>query len=192
MDLTIDQLKRQAFRPPNRAGSGYIKLPVLIDGEFFAYRFYSEIAHPRTNDQVHTHTYDFRSKTIKGTLRNIIYDVIPTDEPSDFYLTEGICRSNEFENHITVNQNVIVTEKEQFTTSVGEEYVLENHVFHRIRFDTPSVITLLQPIVADMSKRQEKGCCQYVIDRNIGPVDPWGIELTVQECWEIIRECLEL
>ena len=188
MDLTIDKLKSIAIKIPNRAGSGYVKLPVNIDGQYFAFRFYSEKYLPRTNDQIHTHTYNFHSKTIKGTLRNIIYDVVPTDEPSDFYLTAGICRAGEFDNPETVEQNVSVIEKEQFTTSPGEEYTLENHIFHRIAFDTEAVITLLRPMVA--SRDAPKNCCQYVIDRKIGPVDPWEEKLTVPQCWEIISECL--
>lgn len=183
--ITIDTLRKQSFKPPRRSGTGYIKLQCNIDGQYFAYRFYNNIYYPRSLDQIHTHRATFKSTTLHGTLRNIIYTVSPTDEEAQYFLTQGWCMAKEFANHEIREENVEVKVEREFTTSVGEGYTLESDIFHRIEFDTPSVITKIQPL------RTKNIPPYYVVDREVGWLDPWCETLPPDKCWEVIDWCLK-
>jgi hypothetical protein len=182
--LTIEQLTTNMTRKPARSGTGYIKMKTFEDGEYWSYRFYNSDFYPRSLDQIHTHGSTFHSYTLKGTLRNIIYDVTPTDEPTQYYQTQGRCSASAFKDRVTTYENVNVSVVNEFTTSEGEDYILDSHIFHRIAFDTPVVITRLQ--VVDKAPV----CPSYVIDREVGNINPWESTLSVNECWDVIRHCL--
>ena len=182
--ITIDELRKNAIHRPGRAGTGYIKLKATIDGKYCAYRFYNNEFYPRSLDQIHTHSSTFHSITLRGTLRNIIYDIAPTDKETQYFLTQGKCQKEEFVNHEIIEQNVDATISREFTTSVGESYTLESDIFHRIEFDTPAVITLITPIEWATIEPY------YIINREVGHLNPWNHTLSENHCWEVIRYCL--
>jgi len=182
--ISIDNLGKTAVTKPVRSGTGYIKLKTFEDGEYYSYRFYNNDFYPRSLDQMHTHSSTFHSTTLKGTLRNIIYAVTPADESTQYYQTQGRCAAGAWKDHKIVHENVDVSIDKEFTTSEGDDYVLDSNVFHRIKFDTPVVITRLQVV----AKAPVPPC--YVIDREVGYLNPWDHKLSAVHCWEVIRHCL--
>ena len=183
--ITIDELRKNATHKPGRSGTGYIKLKANIDGKYCAYRFYNNEFYPRSLDQIHTHGSTFHSITLKGTLRNIIYEIEPTDESTQYYQTQGACASVAFKDHKLIHENVTANITNEFTTSENEDYTLESHIFHRIAFDTPAVITLITPIKRAAIEPY------YIINREVGNLDPWDHNLSANYCWEVIRYCLD-
>lgn len=182
--IAIEHLTTNMVKKPVRAGTGYIKLKTFENGEYYVYRFYNNDFYPRSIDHAHTHSTTFHSTILKGTLRNVIYDVKPTDKPTQYYLTQGGCGFNTWQTHQMIHENVEVSIAEEFTKSEGEDYTLDSTIFHRIIFDTPAVITRLRIV--------EKApiAPYYVIDRKADDTNPWNDTLSTLQCWDVIRYCL--
>ncbi len=177
--LSVTELKKEAIKPPKFSGVGGLKLKTNSG----VYRFYNENLIDRHTDQVHTHTYGFNSIVLKGTLRNIIYNVTSVDEDTQYCLTQGECIKGCQPDVISEN----VTVQELFVTDmpVGTTYRIDPTTFHRVEFITDSVVTYLAP------PNPHAGNPMYVMDKSIGYICPWGdTMLSSKDCWEIIDQIL--
>ena len=177
-------LKDNLVAGPIRAGTGHIKLKTFEDGEYYSYRFYNGGFYPRSLVQIHTHSSTFHSTILKGTLRNIVYNVAPTDEPTQYYKTQGKCGFDTFKSRQIIHENVDVSIAEEFTKSEGEDYTFDSDLFHIVTLDTPAVITKLQAV--------EKATIPpyYIVDREVGNPNPWTHTLDQAHCWKVIMYCL--
>lgn len=176
---TIDELRKLAGdMKPSFCGTGALKLKTTAG----AFRFYNEKLIPRHNNEIHTHTYGFNSKILKGTLRQVFYDVVESDQETNYQLTEGVCKKGCPPEVIIENVEIIETLRTD--TCAGSEYTIQSTVFHEVEFMTDSIITILNPFVKGPVPR-------FVRDKTIGYICPWGdTRITPNECWEIIEVML--
>lgn len=178
--LTIDYLRRSAARRPMYMGLGIIKLRTSSRS---AYRFYCDEVAEQTVDQVHTHTFSFNSKILKGVLRNIIYDVTPVDFETDYKLTQGRCSKNTPPE--TTVENVTMTETFRIDSPVGTDYFMDSQTFHRIELVTDKLVTFKH--TTDDPEIHP----QFVEDKRLGYVNPWANKKTSEQCWEAIKYILD-
>lgn len=172
--ITIDQLRRESKHRPGYMGLGVIKLRV---NDRSAYRFYCDEVARQTIDQIHTHTFSFDAKVLKGVLRNIIYDVTTVDHETDYRLTQGKC------DHTpppTAFENVEFKETFRIDSPVGTEYSIDSQTFHRIELVTDKVVTFKH------TTHNPDTHPQFVEDKQIEYVDPWADRKTTEQCWEAI------
>ena len=176
---TIDELRELANgRQPSFCGTGALKLKTTVG----AFRFYNENLIPVHNREIHTHTYGFNSKILKGTLRQIFYDVVESEQETNYQLTEGVCKKGCPPEVIVENVNVIETLRTD--TAAGSEYTIQPTVFHEVEFITDSIVTVINPFVKGPIPR-------FVRDKSIGYICPWGdTKFSHKECWEIIDTML--
>jgi len=180
---TIDQFRNLAIKRPRYMGLGTIKLVTRLG----AYRFYCEDILLKTIDRHHTHTFTFRSDILKGTLRNIIYDIVPVEYDTNWQLTQGVCERGSRPR--VIHENIEPTETLRFDTSAGDMYIIDSQVFHKVAFVTDKVITKLTPTEKSVIEPQ------FVLNRETekeagGYVDPWGESMEEHKCWEGIRYIL--
>ena len=177
--ITIDELRKLVIKLPARSGVGGIKAKTADR----VYRFYNEQLIERRTDDVHTHTFGFHSTVEKGVLRNILYDVIVTDEESEYKLVQGKCQKGL--QPPTVAENVIVKETFRTDMPTGTEYQIAQDAFHRVEFVTDSVVTSIVPTFIPT------GDPKYAIEKSAEYVCPWGEnKVSPAQCWEIIDTIL--
>jgi hypothetical protein len=175
---STDDLKKIAKKRPSFCGTGAIKLKTT-EGTF---RFYNEKLIPRHNREIHSHTYGFKSQIVKGTLRHIFYDVVESEEETQYQLTEGECRKGCPPEVIAENVNII--EILRTDMCAGTEYTICPEMYHEVDFVTDSVVTIINPFIKGPTPR-------FVRDKSIGYICPWGdTMLSAAECWEIIDTML--
>lgn len=175
---TIDQLRKTAIKPPRFCGTGGLKL-LTSDGIF---RFYNESLVPINNREIHTHTNSFRSQILKGTLRQVFYDVVESDQETNYQLTEGQCKKG-CQPEVII-ENVEIIETLRIDTCAGSEYSLKSTVFHEVEFITDTIITMIDSCVKGPVPK-------FVRDKRIGYICPWGDTfISPKECYEIIEVML--
>jgi hypothetical protein len=178
--LTIDGLRKldgQVMYNP----LGVIKYRFRGDQ---TYHFYSEMAPPLHEYNIHNHRYSFTSTVKKGGLKNFIYEVEPTDEYTDYQATK--CRCILGEDFIDVEENVNYYEVANFTTSVNESYSLDFRTLHTIELLAPKVVTFVQR----SPKGKEDIFAHFVTNKLEPQLDPLDHTKSEKECWEIIEYTL--
>lgn len=176
--ITIDHLRKTQVRKPSFCGTGAIKLKTT-DGK---YRFYNTKLVPQHNREIHTHTYGFKSTILKGTLRHIFYNVIESDEETNYQLTEGECKKGCPPDVIIENVNPI--EILRTDMSAGTDYTIQPEMYHEVEFVTENIVTVINPFVEGPVPR-------FVRDKKVGYICPWGdTNISTEDCWQIIDQIL--
>jgi hypothetical protein len=108
----------------------------------------------------------------------MFYEVVESDEETNYQLTEGECRKDCPPEVIMENVDVIETLRTDMVA--GTEYTIQPEMYHEVEFATESVITILNPFIAGPTPR-------FVRDKSIGYICPWGDTIiSPVDCWEII------
>jgi hypothetical protein len=176
--LTIDYLKRHAFKKPHYMGVGFIKVKTK-EG---VYRFYCEEVAKQTIDRVHSHNFSFKSRILKGVLTNVIYDIVVVDYETNHRLIECACRQGA--QSVTLHENIETPETARFNIAPGGSYWIEGKTMHRIEYGTQKVITFKTESVPS----EHMG--RYAEDKITPIPDPWGAPKTVKQCWDAIEYIL--
>lgn len=165
---------------PHYLGLGVIKCRI---GNDKAYHFYCDRA-PCIVNQIHDHRFSFKSTTVAGRLRNIIYEIDGQDSNSPLQVERGECKAGAEREILVKNANLV--EVERFVTAPGESYFIKHDTLHRIEHLDSVTITFLekQPF-AKMEPR-------FVVDTSLPFVCAQSQPKTQDECWEIIEYALAL
>jgi len=120
---------------PYYHGLGCIRL-AMKDKSFI--NFYSKDIEAETKF-LHTHRENFWSKSLHGSYKNILYDVVPTNYDTGWKQVNIVCQSGK--NPTDVFSNVKVTKMDEFVLEEGKELFHNYSDFHDIELLTDHVIT---------------------------------------------------
>ena len=160
-------------------GLGFIQIKL---GEKERVHVYTpEVTLTSDEEEIHNHRYDFKSTVLKGSLKNKIYKISPSDKGT-FTLVDEACNPDvpKSKNQILVLKPLLISE---FTTTANYSYFLDKDTFHQVQAEK-GTITLVErgPVIKDMA--------QIVFSNKQIPTCPFSVNLEESQLWDIVRSHL--
>ena len=158
-------------------GLGFIQLK--IDLEFRLHVYHPDL--PAFIDkEPHDHRYHFTSKVLKGTMENILYEII-NDSNGEYMVEYETCNTDIKLEDSVVIPNCDIKEVKRFKTEVGESYHIAKNDFHLIRPTYPCV-TLLQR--GQIETKYAK-VIRKISDEKLCP---FSLEINKDELWQLVED----
>lgn len=152
-------------------GLGFIQLKL---NDRYRLHFYTKnTAITSQPEEVHNHRYNFKSKILKGSLTNTVFDVVAG---YDYQAVEESCRRD----YKVVSQPVVcsIAESLSFTLKVGSHYKMNHMTYHKVSSDRAITLltrdALVKPTATVIHHRDKELIC------------PFSANLPVSDLWEIV------
>ncbi len=174
--LNIEYLKKNHKRI-YYFGLGFIQV-ILNDSERI--HFYTDEL-PTTNEDIHTHRYNFISTILKGEFRNIKYRLI--DGKTHILKNESCSLEREITNNINIEVGIEVTDISDYKE--GDSYNMFYNELHSVSYKDNTITFLKRSdIITDYA--------QVVFRKNVEEVCPFSTKIDEDRLWDIIKRIIEV
>lgn len=177
-NINVDWLKKNA-KMIHYFGLGFVQLKV---NDTFRLHFYNKSLPAIVSEEdIHNHRYDFRSKVIKGKFIQELFDVV-----------EGDTHVREFEScqhGVEAPKDAVpcgVERKSRHLYTAGSMYDISHNTFHRVKAN--NCITLLMRKTAPDGGFYRKPYAEVVRKKDAEKVCPFSKKVSEDELWEIVAE----
>ena len=175
MQLDIDFLRKN-HQLIHFFGLGFIQ--IKLDANLRMHFYHPELAPIVNIEEIHSHRYDFISTIMAGRLTQELFTVTPGS--SEFVMVEENCKPDKLRTPKEVEVVVVPDSQQHF--KAGDSYTSLTSEFHRIHTDF--AITRLYRGAVSLENA-------FVIkDKQRKSVCPFSLQLTANECWEIVDRCI--
>jgi len=176
MNLTIDYLK--SCSKIHFFGLGFIQVKL---NDSVRYHFYCPDL-PQFTDSPHDHRYWFVSTVLRGSLRNKIWEIDPSEGGRPKIQRYDSCGSGEAPPRLTCEVQAKV--RTEFVVQEGSQYFIPADVFHQVMAVSLPCITMIQ------RGPKEKKFARILEDFDTVPVCPFSKVLEEHILWDHVRSCL--
>lgn len=166
---------------PKFFGLGFIQCKI---NEKERIHFYHPDLKPTVNslEEIHNHRYDFVSKILRGSINNKMYHFFDSRENTHYKQSESCNENIKIEDN---NKELgFISLFSDLTHKTNETYSLHHTNFHTI--ETDFCITHLKRTIY----KKEFADVVRPIDGKV--ICPFEKKLSQDDCWTIIKECIEI
>lgn len=178
-DISVDSLK-QYCSDIHFFGLGFIQVKL---GETFRMHFYNSSLPAIVDfEEIHNHRYNFHSKVMAGTFRQIMYTFsrAPETEDTEYVLEEESCKEG-----ITASPAMIpvtIRKISEQTFSAGSSYFVDHSLFHQVYSNFAITFMTRDTIMKDNA--------EVIRKRNAEKICPFSKKIPQKQLWEIVEQML--
>jgi hypothetical protein len=161
-------------------GLGFIQVKL---GATFRMHFYnSNLPAIVDLEEIHNHRYNFHSKVMAGTFRQIMYSVErnPGSEDTEFVLEEESCKQDV--KVMSLPKPVAIHKISEQTYTAGSSYFVDHTLFHQVQANFAITFLRRESIMKDNA--------EVIRKRNAEKICPFSKKIPDAKLWEIVEQML--